>query len=496
MNKNRINKVLIANRGEIAVRIIRSVKELGIPTVAVYSDADRKSLHVQLADEAVYIGASVAAQSYLLHDVIIEACLKTNANAIHPGYGFLSENASFAQKVKENDIIFIGPSPQSIDVMGDKLKAKALAKSNNIPLVPGTDKPIDNIDEATTIAKKIGFPILIKASAGGGGKGMRIVNKESEFQESMDRAMSEAKSAFGDGSVFIEKFIESPRHIEFQILADQHGNIVHLFERECSIQRRYQKVIEEAPSCYLTDELRMEMGDCAVSIARACNYEGVGTVEFIMDHNKNYYFLEMNTRLQVEHPVTEMIVGKDLVIEQINVANGEILSFKQSDLQINGHSIELRVYAEDPDNSFLPDTGLIQDYQLPGGHGVRVDHGTTEGSEISVYYDPMISKLVTHAETRLLAIKKMYRAINEYRINGVITTLPFGAFVMKNEAFISGDFDTNFIPNHYKPKISKPSQEESEGILLITKELMAPNPKIRSNNTESKSNWKTRKRVS
>lgn len=495
----KIKKVLIANRGEIALRIIRSAKEMDIATVAVYSEADRNALHVRYADEAVCIGPPASSASYLRSDKIIQVCKDLNVDAIHPGYGFLSENADFAKLVTDNGIIFIGPSPEAISVMGSKLAAKAAVSKYDVPLVPGTDEAITDVNEAKKIAKEIGYPILIKASAGGGGKGMRIVEDEKDFEEQMDRAVSEAKSAFGDGAVFIEKFITSPKHIEFQILGDQHGNIVHLFDRECSVQRRHQKVIEEAPSAVLTDEKRKAMGEAAIGVAKACNYFGAGTVEFIVDEHLNFYFLEMNTRLQVEHPVTEEITGIDLVKEQIKVAEGEKLPFKQEDLTINGHAIELRVYAEDPANNFLPDIGTLQTYNRPQGPGIRVDDGFEQGMTIPIHYDPMIAKLVTYADTRDLAIKRMIRAIQEYDISGIETTLGFGEFVMKHEAFISGKFDTKFVELYFDPgKLKgKESKEEKQiaGLLatMLVKDNKNDSQQAASNTKEIKvSNWKKR----
>lgn len=447
----KFTKILIANRGEIALRIMRTAREMGIKTVAVYSDADRESLQVRYADEAVYIGPAPSSQSYLVIDKIIDAALRTGAQAIHPGYGFLSENASFARSVKAAGLILIGPSPEAMDLMGNKLTAKAAAKAYNIPMVPGTDYAISDINEAKKVAKDVGFPILIKAAAGGGGKGMRIVEEESQFEEMLNRAVGEAQSAFGDSAVFIERYVGSPRHIEVQVLGDQHGNIVYLFERECSIQRRHQKVVEEAPSSLLTPKLRKEMGECAVRVAKACNYIGAGTVEFLMDEKLNFYFLEMNTRLQVEHPVTEMITGVDLVKEQILVAEGKPLSFKQEDLKINGHAMEVRVYAEDPMNGFLPDIGKLVRYVRPQGPGVRVDDGFEEGMDIPIYYDPMIAKLITWGENREQSIQRMIRAIDEYIIVGCETTLSFGKFVMQHEAFVSGNFDTHFVKHFFTP---------------------------------------------
>jgi acetyl-CoA carboxylase biotin carboxylase subunit len=462
-----MRKILIANRGEIALRVMRSAKEMGIKTVAIFSEADRNALFVRYADEAVCVGPPPSAQSYLQGDKIIEICKELNVDAIHPGYGFLSENADFVRKVKKAGITFIGPSAEAMDLMGDKLSAKATAKKYNVPMIPGSDGAIDDVVEATRLAKEIGFPLLIKASAGGGGKGMRLVEKESEVEEQMKLAISEAISAFGNGAVFIEKYATGPRHIEIQLLADDHGNCVYLFERECSIQRRHQKVIEEAPSCVLTPELRKAMGECAVNVAKACNYSGVGTVEFLLDDQMNFYFLEMNTRLQVEHPVSEMITGLDLVKEQIKVARGEKLSITQDDLKINGHSIEVRVCAEDPTNNFLPDIGNLKTYRIPSGPGVRVDDSFEEGMDIPIFYDPMIAKLIVHGKDRTEAIEKMLRAIQDYTITGVETTLPFCSFVLKHEAFVSGHFDTGFIPKYFKPEMLNKSAKDEEEVASI-----------------------------
>jgi acetyl-CoA carboxylase biotin carboxylase subunit len=452
----KITKLLVANRGEIALRVLRSAKEMGLQTVAIYSEADRNALHVRYADEAVCVGPPASSESYLRGDKILAVCRRLGVDAIHPGYGFLSENAGFARMVKEAGLIFVGPSPEAMELMGSKLAAKQAVAKYGIPMVPGTEEAIADVEEAKRIAREVGFPILIKASAGGGGKGMRVVNAESEFEEQMQLAVSEATSAFGDGAVFIEKYIGSPRHIEIQVLGDEHGHIVHLFERECSIQRRHQKVIEEAPSAVLTPALREAMGQCAVNVARACDYTGAGTVEFLLDENKNFYFLEMNTRLQVEHPVTEQITGLDLVKEQIRVAQGRPLSFQQSDLHIQGHALELRVYAEDPQNNFLPDIGTLTTYVRPQGAGVRVDDGFEQGMDIPIYYDPMIAKLVTFGATRQEAIARMLRAIDEYQITGIETTLGFGRYVLRHPAFVSGNFDTNFIRDHFTPETLKP----------------------------------------
>jgi len=463
----KIKKILIANRGEIAIRVMRSAKEMGIKTVAVYSEADRNSPHVKYADEAVLLGPPASAQSYLLGNKIINECKKLKVDAIHPGYGFLSENAEFAQKVKDAGITFIGPNPDAIRLMGDKLRAKDTVKEYSIPMIPGTDKAISDIEDAKNIAIKIGYPILIKAAAGGGGKGMRSVFKPEDFEEQMNLAINEATSAFGDGSVFIEKFFTSPRHIEIQIMADSFGNTVYLFERDCSIQRRHQKVIEEAPSSILSPELRKKMGETAVNVAKSCNYTGAGTVEFLYD-NGNFFFLEMNTRLQVEHPVTELITGIDLVKEQIKIAEGEKLSFTQKDLQINGHAIEIRVYAEDPKNNFLPDIGKLETYVKPEGFGIRVDDGFEEGMNIPIYYDPMIAKMCTYGRTRDEAIDRMIRAIDDYIIIGIETTLPFGKFVMQHKAFRSGDYNTSFVGTHFTSKsLNQKENIETEKIAAI-----------------------------
>lgn len=445
----KIKKILIANRGEIASRIIRTIREMNLTSVAVYSEADRFSPHVRLADQAVCLGEAASSKSYLDMDKIIRVCFDLGIDAIHPGYGFLSENAAFAAMVRKNGIIFIGPEAHAIEMMGSKLAAKQAVAHYDVPLIPGTDYPIEDAAEAKKIAADIGYPILIKASAGGGGKGMRVVDDEASFDAQMKRAVSEAKSAFGDGTVFIEKYITSPRHIEFQILGDSQGNILHLFERECSVQRRHQKVVEEAPSAILNPELRDRMGAAAIGVAKACAYTGAGTVEFIVDEQRNFYFLEMNTRLQVEHPVTEMITGLDLVREQILIAEGHPLSFTQDQLEIHGHAIELRVYAEDPENNFLPDIGRLTTYERPTGPGVRVDDGFEQGMTIPIHYDPMIAKLVVHAGSRTLAIDRMIRAIEEYAINGVANTLEFGTFVMRHEAFRSGNFDTRFVEKYF-----------------------------------------------
>ena len=462
-----MKKILIANRGEIAIRVMKTAQKMGIKTVAVYSTVDRNAPHVKFADEAVCIGEAPSSESYLLGSKIIEVAKSLGVDAIHPGYGFLSENADFAEECEKNNIIFIGPKSKAIRVMGSKLAAKDAVKEYNIPMVPGVDEAITDIEKAKLAAKAIGFPILIKASAGGGGKGMRVVESESDFESQMNRAISEAIAAFGDGSVFIEKYVASPRHIEIQVMADSHGTILYLFERECSIQRRHQKVIEEAPSSVLTAELRKKMGEAAVLVAKACDYLGAGTVEFLLDENNNFYFLEMNTRLQVEHPVTEWITGTDLVELQIRVARGEALAIKQEDLKIKGHAVELRVYAEDPMNDFLPSVGHLEVYQLPFGENIRVDNGFEQGMDIPIYYDPMLAKLITYGETREEAIQLMIKAISDYHVEGVQTTLPFGKFVFEHEAFRSGNFDTHFVKKYYNADVLKTQMNKEAEIAAL-----------------------------
>ena len=488
-----MKKILVANRGEIAIRIMRSAKEMGIKTVAVYSDADRQSPHVMYADQAVRIGPSPSSESYLKMDKIIEVCKDLDVDAIHPGYGFLSENAEFARKVEKENIVFIGPSALAMEMMGNKLKAKETVKKFNVPMVPGTDEKLTDVSVGKSVAKEIGYPILIKAAAGGGGKGMRVVEQESQFEEQMNLAISEAISSFGDGSVFIERYVGSPRHIEIQILADKHGNVVHLFERECSVQRRHQKVVEEAPSSVLDDALREEMGQCAISVAKSCDYVGAGTVEFLLDENNDFYFLEMNTRLQVEHPVTELITSVDLVKEQIMVAQGQKLSFSQDDIAIKGHAIEVRVYAEDPFNNFSPDIGILKTYKLPDSIGVRVDNGFEQGMEIPIFYDSMLCKLITYGKNRQEAIDRMVRAIDDFTITGVITTLPFGKFVMENEHFKSGNFDTHFVKNHfYSDSLDLTNEKEAKIAGLLAKHLIESNSHTTVSNSQlsNKSNWK------
>ncbi|WP_300021739.1 acetyl/propionyl/methylcrotonyl-CoA carboxylase subunit alpha [uncultured Maribacter sp.] len=485
-----MKKILIANRGEIALRIMKTAQKMGIKTVAVYSEVDRHSPHVKFADEAVLLGPAPSSESYLVMEKVINAAKDTGADGIHPGYGFLSENATFAQMVEDNGITFIGPKPHAIKVMGNKLAAKEAVRDYDIPMVPGIEEAITDVVLAEKVAKEIGFPILIKASAGGGGKGMRVVENLKDLPEQMQRAISEAQAAFGDGSVFIEKYVGSPRHIEIQVLADTHGTIVHLFERECSVQRRHQKVVEEAPSAVLTPEIRDAMGEAAIKVARACDYVGAGTVEFLLDENKNFYFLEMNTRLQVEHPVSELISGVDLVEQQIKVARGEALAFTQEDLKINGHALEVRVYAEDPLADFMPSIGTLTTYKVPVGEGIRVDDGFEEGMEVPIYYDPMLSKLITYGKTREEAIQLMIRAIENYKVEGVATTLSFGKFVCEHEAFTSGNFDTHFVKNYYSPEhLEMQYAEERRIAALVALKLYKENEKVLKVPSKNSSNW-------
>lgn len=495
-----IKKLLIANRGEIAIRVMRTCREMGIKTVAVYSDADRNALHVRYADEAYRLGPPPSRESYLLADTIIDICKAHQVDAVHPGYGFLSERSEFALKLEAAGILFVGPSADSMDLMGSKIASKQAVEKFGVPLVPGLKDAITDIDEARTVAERIGYPILIKASAGGGGKGMRIVNHSAEFESQMLMAQSEALSSFGDGSVFIEKYVASPRHIEIQLMADNHGNVCYLFERDCSIQRRHQKLVEEAPSAVLTPELRKQMGEAAVNVAKAAKYSGAGTVEFLLDENLNFYFLEMNTRLQVEHPVTELITGLDLVKEQIRVAEGHPLSFSQDQLEINGHALELRVCAEDPMNNFLPDIGKLHTYKVPQGPGIRVDDCMEEGMEIPIHYDNMVAKLIVWADTRDNAIEKMKRAIGEYRISGVANTLQFGSWVMDNLHFRAGNFDTGFIDRHFKPEFLQSETDSNlEEAISIAASYLFQNRKADTTNTTTatseESEWYRKRRT-
>ncbi len=490
----KIKKILIANRGEIAVRIIRAIREMELSPVVVYSDADKLSLHVRLADEAYYIGKSPSSQSYLVGERIIDTAIKAGVDAIHPGYGFLAENAEFAKKVEEAGIIFIGPEPDAIIKMGSKTRSREIMKAAGVPIVPGTIEAIKKIEDLHEVASEIGFPILLKASAGGGGKGMRKVEEIGELQQAFERATSEATSSFGDPAVYIEKYIEEPHHIEIQILADNSGNTIYLGERECSVQRRYQKIIEETPSPFITDKIRKEMGDIAVKAAKAVNYRNAGTVEFIVDKNQNFYFLEMNTRLQVEHPITEMVTGIDLVKEQIKIASGEDLSFTQGDIDPRGSSIECRIYAEDPFNNFAPSPGKIIEYVSPaGGIGVRDDSGVYEGFEVPIFYDPLISKLVTWGRNRQEAINRMKRALYEYRIAGIKTSIPYFLQIFENEEFLSGNYTTSLIERVESVKTENP--EDYEFVALLAAGLrsmeMNGNGSTKSNDNDSQnSNWK------
>jgi propionyl-CoA carboxylase alpha chain len=488
-----VKKILIANRGEIAVRVIKTCREMGISSVAIYSEADRDSKHVQLADEAVCIGPAPSSKSYLKGDEIISICHKLNVDGIHPGYGFLSENAAFVKAVNQAGIQFIGPSSEAIDLMGSKIASKQAVEKYGVPLVPGINHAVEDLKEAQSVANEIGYPVIVKASAGGGGKGMRIVEKATDLEGQMKTAQSEAQSAFGDRSVFIEKFVTKPRHIEIQLLADNHGNIVYLMERECSIQRRHQKLIEEAPSAVLSDSLREQMGRAAVNVAKACNYSGAGTVEFLLDADHNFYFLEMNTRLQVEHPVTELITGLDLVQQQINVARNQKLSFTQDDIIPNGHAIELRLTAEETTQDFLPAIGTIEIYNPPQSEYIRLDDFVYPGYKIPIYYDNMFAKLIVWGENRSQAIQRMIEAINQFEIRGIPTTLDFGRFVMQHPKFIEGDFDTNFISSYYTKKgIKKQDQSLLEAAAIFT--FLEFNEQKKPTIASHSSNWKNRKK--
>jgi propionyl-CoA carboxylase alpha chain len=471
-------KILIANRGEIACRVIKTARRMGIKTVAVYSEADRDARHVELADEAVLLGPAPSRESYLVADKIIAACKHTGAEAVHPGYGFLSENAEFARRVEDEGIIFIGPKTASIAAMGDKIASKELAAKAKVNTIPGYNSPIESAEKAVEIAKGIGYPVMIKASAGGGGKGLRVAWNDKEAFDGFTSCRNEARNSFGDDRVFIEKFVEEPRHIEIQVLGDGHGNCVYLWERECSIQRRHQKVIEEAPSPFLDDKTRKAMGEQAVALAKAVNYQSAGTVEFVVGKDKSFYFLEMNTRLQVEHPVTECITGLDLVEQMIRVAAGEKLAFKQSEIARNGWAIECRINAEDPYRNFLPSTGRLVKYRppeqnmeasqpVPQGGGVRVDTGVYEGGEIPMFYDSMIAKLITHGRDRNEAIARMREALNGFVIRGISSNIPFQAALLAHPKFVAGDFNTGFIAEHYPKGFSASSvTHEQAGFLL------------------------------
>ena len=474
-------KILIANRGEIACRVIRACREMQIATVAVYSDADGDALHVRMADEAYRIGPPPSSESYLRGEKIIDAALRSGAEAIHPGYGFLSENAGFVRQVSESGITFIGPGPEAMEAMGGKMSARRIAIEAGVPVVPGTTEALASLEEAVETANGVGYPVMLKASAGGGGKGMRLVAHENELRSALEAAQSEARSSFGDDAVYIEKAIVRPRHIEIQVFSDAHGHHVHLGERECSIQRRHQKVIEECPSPINSAELREQMGACAVMVAKAVDYVGAGTVEFLVsDLDRSFYFLEMNTRLQVEHPVTELVTGIDLVREQIRVAAGEPLSFTQSDVRMNGHAIECRVYAEDPENNFLPSPGRITRLTIPQGPGVRDDGGVYEGAEVSIYYDPMISKFAAYGKDRTEAIDRMRRALAEYEIGGIKTTLPFFREIVEDDEFIAGRLDTGFISGWKKRRRKPETEREHSDIAVIAAALTFTAPAVRS----------------
>lgn len=491
----KIKKILIANRGEIAIRVMRTCRELDIETVAIYSEADRTSLHVRYAHEAYCVGKAPSSESYLNSDKIIEVAKQSGADAIHPGYGFLSENAEFARRCAKSEIVFIGPSPEVIIQMGDKIQAREAMTAAGIPVVPGTDGEIKTEEEAHEVIQSIGLPVMIKASAGGGGKGMRLVKNKSEVISAVRAARSEAKSAFGDDAVYIEKYITSPHHIEFQILADQHGNTIHLFERECSVQRRHQKMIEETPSPLMTPELREEMGKAAVEAAKAVDYVGAGTIEFLVDNDLNYYFLEMNTRLQVEHPITERVTGIDLVKQQIYVAEGRELEFGQDDLKQKGHAIECRIYAEDPDNNFMPSAGKVHKISSPLGLGVRTDGYVYEGYEIPIYYDPMISKLIVWGKTRDEAIARMRRALYEYKITGVKTSIRMLERVMNNENFVAGNYDTHFIEKNQEQLLSKAIKNNPEDMVIISAfidylDKLGSNAEVTKEFVPAQSRWK------
>jgi acetyl-CoA carboxylase biotin carboxylase subunit len=474
-------KILIANRGEIAIRIIKACRELGIKSAAIYSDADLTSLHTRMADEAFHIGASAASESYLNKNKIIEIAKSISADAIHPGYGFFSENTSFIEEVEKSGIIFIGPSSKSVKMMGSKTAARTLMSKNNVSVVPGTLDAIKNVEEGITFSEKIGFPVLLKSSAGGGGKGMRKVSGKEEFKSAFESTKREALKSFANDEVYIEKFIENPKHIEVQVIADKQGNYRHVFERECSIQRRHQKIIEEAPSSFVDQPTRDKITTAAIQAAKSCNYFNAGTIEFLMDSNKEFYFLEMNTRIQVEHPVTELISGIDLVREQISIAAGNKISFEQKDITINGYALECRIYAEDPDNNFLPSTGKILHYKEPNGIGVRVDSGFAADSEISIHYDPMIAKLICWDRDRNKSISRMKRALNEFQIAGITTNVKFLTYILNTDEFASGNYDINFIDslnyNENNLKTVPDSKEEHEIAASVLAALIKSNKK-------------------
>jgi acetyl-CoA carboxylase biotin carboxylase subunit len=491
-------KILIANRGEIAVRIIRACVEMKIATVAVYSDADRAALHVRMADEAVHIGPAPSRESYLVIENILRAAKRTNADAIHPGYGFLAENAAFAQACADAGITFIGPSPKAIALMGSKVESRRAVSRFGVPMVPGTVDPVERDDEASSIAVSVGYPIMLKASAGGGGKGMRLVRSDAELTEALRNTRAEAMSAFGDSAVYIEKFVVEPRHVEIQVFADSHGNSVYLGERECTIQRRHQKVIEESPSPVVDADLRARMGKAALDVVQAAEYTNAGTVEFLVDRNRSFYFLEMNTRLQVEHAITEMVTGIDLVKEQIRVANGEKLGFSQDDVSMNGSAIECRIYAEDPGNNFFPSPGTIRLLQTPSGPGIRDDSGVYEGWTVPIDYDPLISKLVAWGPTRKDAVDRMQRALREYRVEGIQTNLNFFVEVLNDSDFRIGQFDTGFIEKWIKKRKTPAPATQVERDLAVLSAILAEMERgpasvksAESDGTSPASLWKT-----
>ncbi len=490
-------KILIANRGEIANRIIKACSELDIISVAIYSEADKNALHVRRADEAYFIGPSPANESYLNKEKIIDLAKKIGADAIHPGYGFLSENSEFIRMVEEAGITFIGPSSQSVKMMGEKTSARRLMKSHNVPIVPGTTEPIKNVEEGKKSAAEIGYPVMLKAAAGGGGKGMRKILNEDDFESSYSQAKNEALKAFGNDDVYLEKFIENPKHIEVQILADKFGNYIHLFERECSIQRRHQKVIEEAPSISVDDSTRKKITTAAVNAAKACSYYNAGTIEFLMDKKKDFYFLEMNTRLQVEHPVTEMITGVDIVKLQIKIASCERLTLKQEDLKIHGHAIECRIYAEDVDNNFAPSTGKIIHHKLTSGPGIRIDYGIDLMSQVSIYYDSMLAKVIAWGIDRDEAIVRIMRALSEYQISGVITNTPSFTWMLKQKTFLDGTFDINFLENEFFPLLpgkwkdgSTNDAEEIAAVLGALLKLQERGTTLSNNQITNNNQWR------
>ena len=475
-------KILIANRGEIALRIIRACKEMNINSVAIYSEADKTSPHTKYADEAYYIGESPSSESYLNKNKILSLVKQVGADAVHPGYGFFSENAGFIKAVEDEGVAFIGPSSSSVKMMGIKTAARQLMSQSDVPIVPGTTLPIKSLSEGLDTATKIGYPILLKAASGGGGKGMKLITSKNEFASSFESVQREALKFFADDSVYIEKYIESPKHIEVQVFGDKLGNYVHIFERECSIQRRHQKIMEEAPSSFVDNKTRKKITQAAINAAKACGYYNAGTVEFLMDKNSNFYFLEMNTRLQVEHPVTEMISGLDLVKEQINVAAGERLSFNQEDIDINGHSIEARIYAEDPENNFLPSTGKLLEFLIPSGPGIRIDAGFSRGSLISLYYDPLIAKLIAWGRTRHEALGRLKRALGEFQIAGVTTNISLLKSICNNNNFINGNFDINFMEKEFTDELQSrtESSDEIENAVIIISSLL----KVRNSSTQ------------